>query len=218
MLPTEQLSETDKNVISTFISLLLSAEISLVCLDFDLTVSSVHSGGFGVQSGTIRPVFIEFVAQARAQGLKCCIVTFHPMISLVLNEVKEAFKIPDDEEFVVKGSTNLNKSIAHKGIKDIGKMLHISNAFKEVFVTDNDEEFKPKKVLLIDDDIFNVQIARNQYSVPALHFDPAKPLSHFITQLEQCKSVESLSEKIEFAPFSAGSSDGQSGCCGCVIV
>lgn len=190
MEPEDKLTEQTREVVASFVQVLVQNNVTLLCLDFDLTVCNIHTGGVAVHSNCCRPVFALLAKEAHNAGVKTCIVTFHSLHQEVQAEVKRAFAVPVEEDYVVKGALNVNLKNLHQGIRPGGKMPHISNAWREVFEEStgadglHPSELELSKVFLIDDDANNVELGIKA-GVHSICFDPEKDLAFFLAQLQQ---------------------------------
>ena len=182
MNPGDEVTDSTRQILKDFVGLLVRQNVKLLCLDFDLTVLSIHTGGVCVPSNKCRPVFIELFKEAAKVGLKTCITTFHPKHDDVRNEVASAVGI-DPSTLVVVGSSNVPNS--QDWMFD-GKIPHIKQAWKLVYQKEDQYELAANVSLdatfLIDDDDNNVANARRK-GVHSVHLDPEENLEHFLQSI-----------------------------------
>jgi len=166
-----------------WVAMLNDMDIKLLCLDFDLTLVSMHTGGrwWGntkTLERSVRQLFRVIIPECHRRGIEVCVVTMSSQTKLVADVLRAS--VPCDmsqvlvrggertlmtEEGEVDGATELEgarkqrhiNSVLHKR-RELGKSPLLSH-----------------QVLLVDDDHFNVDEALTQ-GMRALVFNPDSPL------------------------------------------
>jgi hypothetical protein len=151
---------------------MIDAGIQLIAVDFDRTIVEVHTGGRWKQSSTslstkIRPFFEYFLKSAQRAGLWVAVVTFSPQTQLVADtmsiglggeqQIKRCFLRGEDG-----GWTRVTKaegSWRHINLKQ-GKLGHIYSVVQHIQKLTQQVRLSPQDVFYIDDDLRNVDIAR----------------------------------------------------------
>lgn len=156
---------------------LLELQISLLALDFDLTVLDFHTGGRPWQ-GTIpemcqriRPIFCSLIPLAYDAGIQIAIVTFSPQVKTISRVLENLF--PNIASSIpIRGS---DRSWSCEGLSCMeGKQPHMASAVEEVYANCPEVHITRKSTLLVDDDVNNVRVALNN-GVRAIWFDPKRP-------------------------------------------
>lgn len=164
---------------SVAVSHLSSIGVTLCGIDFDLTLVDQHTGGSWVGTDIneladkVRPFFREFIPAAQAKGLQVAIVTFSPQILVVRQVLTAVFGSACSDQILIRGNDGSWECIG--GIKS-GKMNHLESVMlnlRERYASSG-TEFSASTVVLIDDDVNNINVAR-KYGVRAVVCDPLRP-------------------------------------------
>jgi len=146
---------------------LIECDIRLLCLDFDLTLVSQHTGGKwwgGAETlaRNVRPVFKDIVPAALQCGIQVSIVTISRQSKLVADVLRIGFPC-DTSGILIRGGqrgrlvteTGEADELIHDGSRKephINSILHARHRLGE-------EHLVASQVLLVDDDLFNVEEA-----------------------------------------------------------
>ncbi|KXJ18869.1 uncharacterized protein LOC110231704 [Exaiptasia diaphana] len=148
---------------SKIVQNLLASGIKLVAVDFDLTILNVHTRGFWqftskMLATRVRPCFQKFLTVAVNSDLHVAIVTQSPQVSLVQEVMEQTLPDCDTGRIVIRGADGTWKML--KGVSKEGKQQHIESAIKYLEKT-RKAKISAKNVILIDDDITNLEIAKS---------------------------------------------------------
>lgn len=122
--------------------------IDMVCIDFDKTLISIHTGGRWYNDieklkKYVRVEFIKYINNVLSMNKKISIVTFSNQVNLIDKLMKDIFP---NKDIYIYGWLPEN-------IND-GKQKHIELACK-------DRGISIDRILLIDDSYNNIEIAKN---------------------------------------------------------
>lgn len=136
------------------------AGIRLICIDFDLTLIGIHTGGVWqkapeVLARSVRPCLRHLVVEALTQGLHVAIVTFSPQAKLIREVLGLAF--PGVSNQIIIRALDRSWRYNGQGTND-GKIPHVASTVEEILHSRNDALAK-KHCLLIDDDPKNIHSA-----------------------------------------------------------
>ncbi|KAL3661571.1 hypothetical protein V7S43_013331 [Phytophthora oleae] len=182
---------------------LKSAGAKLVCIDFDATFVSVHTGGRW--SGTaeelrthVRRFFLLLVPLLCESDVNVAIVTFSPQVTLIHDVLQLCFDLQVARHLVIRGddrSWNLthDQTGAFLPLWQTGG-LHLDRKFKLPFIISAALEVQRRSgvaicnrdTVLVDDDALNVRVA-NDSGLVGVFFDPNER-----DEEKFCKSIRKL--------------------------
>jgi len=160
--------------------------VRLLCLDFDLTLVSVHTGGkwrgtIEALAARVRPVFKIVIAEALSCGIEVCIVTMSRQCRLVADVLHMALCFTCDVSKIIIRGGERGRLVTEAGEPDSflydgsRKQSHIKSVLAARRQRGGDE-LVASQVLLVDDDAFNVEEALDN-GYRAVAFDPDNPLT-----------------------------------------
>lgn len=184
---------------------LKSAGAKLICIDFDATFVTVHTGG--LWSGTaaalrthVRRFFELLVPLLCEIGLNVAIVTFSPQVQLIRSVLQLCFSPAIMAQLVVRGDDR-TWTLTHD---QTGTFLplwqtngrHLDRNFKLPFMISAALEVQRRSgdhdvicnrdTVLVDDDVVNIRVA-NDSGVVGVFFDPNEKDEEMF-----CKSIKKL--------------------------
>ncbi|CEG40710.1 atp-binding cassette superfamily [Plasmopara halstedii] len=194
---------------------LKSAGAKLVCIDFDATFVTVHTGG--LWSGTaaalrshVRRFFELLVPLLCEIGVNVAIVTFSPQVQLIQNVLQLCFSPEIVAQVVVRGDDRA-WTLTHD---QTGSFLplwqtngrHLDRKFKLPFVISAALEIQNRSndqivicnrdTVLVDDDVVNIRVA-NDSGIVGIYFDPKEH-----DEVLFCKRISKLHAVEESTPTS----------------
>lgn len=167
---------------------LRSAGAKLVCIDFDATFVSVHTGGLWTRSAAAlsaytRRFFVLLVPLLLEARVAVAIVTFSPQVELIQEVLRLSFPADVVEQLVVRGDDK-NWSLSHEQTADFLPLWqadgrHLDRHYKLPFMISaalqvGEARGSPvcnRDTVLIDDDAVNIRVA-NDSGVIGVFFDP----------------------------------------------
>lgn len=165
----EELSPADLSRLKDDVANLIANDILLVAVDADLTLFRVHTGGKwkGSPEGLsrhIRPLFRAFIPECLAAGLHVAIVTFSPQAQLIREALQIALPETDLSGVLVRGGQRQvvceDGELADVSHWDGGrKQKHIGSVVERLSA--RGQLIRPQEIVLVDDDLFNVEEARD---------------------------------------------------------
>jgi len=148
---------------------LAATDVRLLAVDADLTLFRVHTGGQwrGTPEGLskhIRPLFLALIPEAIAAGLHIAIVTFSPQARLIHEAVSIAMPDLDFSNLIVRGGQrqiicengDLADAASCEGAR---KQKHIASVLDCLY--NRGTPVRPDEIVLVDDDLFNIEEARD---------------------------------------------------------
>jgi len=177
------MDEQDKLEVISWVKSLAAADVKLVCLDFDLTLINMHTGGrwWGgakTLARNIRPIFQIMIPEALRGGIEVCVVTMTRQTALVADVLKNGLpcdvsriEIRGGEHGMLVNQVGEAEKVCFEGSHKRRHINSILHARRER----NGDELAPQQILLVDDDIFNVEEARGSKN-RAVVFNPDDPM------------------------------------------
>ncbi|TDH72702.1 uncharacterized protein CCR75_003274 [Bremia lactucae] len=201
-LPSVDQTETNALQAATGLK---SVGAKLVCIDFDATFVTVHTGG--LWSGTpmalrthVRRFFELLVPLLCENGINVAIVTFSPQVQLIRNVLKLCFSSEVAAQLVVRGDDR-TWTLTHDQTKTFVPLWqtngrHLDRKFKLPFLisaalevqhrSGGDVVICNRDTVLVDDDVVNIRVA-NDSGVVGVFFDPGER-----NEKSFCKRIQEL--------------------------
>ncbi|RLN55342.1 hypothetical protein BBP00_00008533 [Phytophthora kernoviae] len=163
----------------------------LVCIDFDATFVTVHTGGTWTQSAEalrphVRRFFLLLVPLLLENDISVAIVTFSPQVPLIQEVLALSFPPHVVEQLVVRGDDSV-WTLTHADTKDFMPLWqtdgrHLDRHYKLPFMISAALQVGEKlgvpvcnrDTVLIDDDAVNIRVANDSGAV-GVYFDPEEP-------------------------------------------
>jgi len=209
--PPDNLSEAELCRIREDVATLTGAAVRLLAVDADLTLFRVHTGGKwrGTPEGLsrhIRPLFLALIPEALAAGLLVAIVTFSPQARLIHEAIMVAMPDVDVSDMIVRGGQRQivceNGDLADPAVcEGARKQKHIASVLDCLCARGT--RLQPDEIVLVDDDLFNVEEARDHGMRGALfNLDSTAklPRPRRRGSVMEMESAAKLEESIETVP------------------
>lgn len=150
-------------------------------MDFDQTIISIHTGGrfkgsIAELSSYVRPLFIDLIRLAYANGIKIAVVTFSPQVDHIARVLENLF--PEFAHEIVIRGRNGSFHYEGNGMKQ-GKQPFMASACEELLTKNREMNISKNTTLLVDDDSNNIRLALSD-GVRAILFLPDQ--SHKLIQ------------------------------------
>jgi hypothetical protein len=174
--------------VKEIVTTLRDAGAKLVCIDFDATFVSIHTGGLWAQSAVeltkhVRQVFHILVPAMFAEKINVAIVTFSPQVDLIRSVLSLCFPKEIADKLIVRcddSSWALNQTDVVDFVPTWQLCgMHVDRAYKLPYVisaaiqasTARGELICNRDTILIDDDVKNIRIA-NDNGITGIYFEP----------------------------------------------
>lgn len=180
---------------------LQAAGARLVCIDFDATLVSIHTGGTWTRSAAelsayVRSLFRELIPLLCASSqTHVAVVTFSPQAQLVREVLAHCFS-PEVAARVIVRADDTSWALVHDDTCDFMPAWqtsgrHLDRTYKLPFVisaalhaaqreTDNPATaIRNRETVLIDDDAVNIRVA-NESGMTGIYFDPEGVDAHVL--------------------------------------
>jgi len=164
-----ELSAHELRKVKEDVAHLVAGDVRLVAIDADLTLFCVHTGGKWRGSAEelslrIRPLFKALIRECVTVGLHVAIVTFSPQAQLIRDALLVAIPDVDLSDLLVRGGQR--KVVCENG--DLADTSHWDGARKQKHIgsvidtlSARGANVRPDEIVLVDDDLFNVEEARD---------------------------------------------------------
>ncbi|OWZ19886.1 ABC transporter [Phytophthora megakarya] len=191
---------------------LQSIGAKLVCIDFDATFVTVHTGGLWSDSAAalrrhVRRFFLLLVPLLCEAQVNVAIVTFSPQVQLIQDVLRLCFSSHVTEQLVVRGddrswTLTQDETLSFMPLWQTDGR-HLDRKFKLPFMISvalevqrrSGDVIRNRDTVLVDDDVVNVRVA-NDSGVVGVYFDPEEQdVESF------CKRIRKLhSSEVEIEP------------------
>lgn len=188
-------------------STLQAAGARLVCIDFDATLVSIHTGGTWTRSALelsayVRSLFRELVPiLCASRQTHVAVVTFSPQAELVREVLAHCFA-PEVAARVIVRADDASWTLAHDDTCDFipawqTSGRHLDRTYKLPFVisaalhaaqreAENPVAIRNRETVLFDDDAVNVRVA-NESGMTGIYFNPEGVDAHVL-----CSHIKKL--------------------------
>jgi len=167
--PQLAMSPEDVVRIQEDVAFLIENNVRLVAVDADLTLFRIHTGGKwrGTPEGLarhVRPLFRVFIPECIQAGLRVAVVTFSPQAQLIREALDFALPDVDLSDLLVRGGQR--QVMCENG--ELANVEHWDGSRKQKHIgsvvdclEERGECLVPQEIVLVDDDLFNVEEARD---------------------------------------------------------
>ncbi|POM81336.1 ABC Superfamily [Phytophthora palmivora] len=193
---------------------LKSTGAKLVCIDFDATFVTVHTGGLWAESAAalrrhVRRFFLLLVPLLCEAHVNVAIVTFSPQVQLIQDVLRLCFSAQVTDQLVVRGddrswTVTQDQTLTFMPLWQTDGR-HLDRKFKLPFMISaalevqrrSGDVIRNRDTVLVDDDVVNVRVA-NDSGVVGVYFDPDEQdrLESFL-QEETMKTYTHLLDDME---------------------
>jgi hypothetical protein len=194
-----QLEAKEEEVAIAWVERIANSGIGLVCLDFDMTLVSTHTGGkwWAGAKCLARCVFAMWrviVPALIQKGIDVCVVTMSAQTKLVAEVLRVSMPC-DTSHIRVRGGergrlfteSGDEESVPSALIAQKGKQCHMNCVLKHRHECGG-SNLLPSQVLLVDDDVLNVMEASDA-GFCAIAFDPEDCMGLCEGNMQPCPSV-----------------------------
>ncbi|KAI9913852.1 hypothetical protein PsorP6_006112 [Peronosclerospora sorghi] len=202
---------------------LQSTGAKLVCIDFDATFVTVHTGGLWAASAAelrthVRPFFLLLVPLLCEKRVNVAIVTFSPQVQLIRDVLRLSFCASVLDQLVVRGddrswSLTLDQTTDFVPLWQTDghqldrkyKLPFVISAALEVQRRSGDV-IRNRDTVLVDDDVVNIRAANDSGVVGVLFDSVEQDIDSFCKRIKRLQVVEP-----EFTPLRTPSKKPRSG-------
>lgn len=209
---SQSMNEDEQTAIE-IVDALVNVGVKLVCIDFDATFLSIHTGGMWEQSASelqhhVRPLFHQLIPLVLEAHMYAAVVTFSPQVELIRHVLELCFDAALANQIIIRGddtSWSISTSDCHqfnvqtetiRFSRDV-KLPYIVSAaidachLEEQRLNERDDDIMPiqnSHTVLIDDDQNNIRHAHD-HGISGIWFGPdqetdLRSLCHSIKRLQ----------------------------------
>lgn len=178
---------SDEQTAMDIVNSLKGIGTKLVCIDFDSTFLSIHTGGMWEQSAHdlysyVRPLFLALIPLVTQANMHVAVVTFSPQVELIQQVLRHCFDTNIADRIIIRGDDS-SWSVSHHDCKQfkLGQFDSIvfNRTFKLPYIISAAKQatdlyalrIRNTDTVLIDDDQHNIRHV-NDHGIAGIWFEP----------------------------------------------